>query len=189
MNESNLLTRPNAKVTAIAIASIVLGAAIQSFAAVPPAGASGFGASSSSGGAGAVVSRTPPASGTSVSSTPASSAPSAGNLYLGVGVGTSTATGGLPSSAVGPQRRSKDKAALSVPSAAISPAKSASAATSVVQPAERVRWWAEQMHNHPRFSHPHFNQPHRRHRPLLPIRARQPQLAVTLVPAFRDKPV
>jgi hypothetical protein len=85
---------------------LILGLAVQSLAAVPPAGSSGFGSSSSFGnGFGAIVSRVPPATGTGFSSS-AMSTPSAGSLYLGLHNGTSTATGGLPGPTIGPTTNS-----------------------------------------------------------------------------------
>lgn len=85
---------------------LILGLAVQSLAAVPPAGSSGFGSSSSFGhDFGAIVSRVPPATGTGFSSSPMST-PSAGSLYLGLHNGTSTATGGLPGATIGPTTNS-----------------------------------------------------------------------------------
>jgi hypothetical protein len=85
---------------------LILGVAVQSLAAVPPAGSNGFGSSSSFGnGFGAIVSRVPPATGTGFSSSPIST-PSAGSVYLGLHNGTSTATGGLPGPTIGPTTNS-----------------------------------------------------------------------------------
>ena len=85
---------------------LFLGLAVQSLAAVPPAGSSGFGSSSSFGNDfGAIVSRVPPATGTGFSSS-SMQTPSAGSLYLGLHNGTSTASGGLPGPTIGPSTNS-----------------------------------------------------------------------------------